>query len=291
MATCDARWLAVISIASGGTPAMFSTHRCFCSRTCLHDWSMSVVRPWSSVTFTGIRARRTSSCLAAATSVAKPKISFRASWPRVRQHFRSRIAVLQWKRYAATVRQGRLLTASNQSKDGTARVVVYRELGITNSFTLESSFSGADRGIYKGAHFGTDHLEEMGRKFVVALLQLANPSQLDPAALAVVEEDEDEELAAIPTLQTVARDQLWTPSPPPPSSRSANAARRAVAEEDVDELMLKTPSPPPGPPRSPRQRTGYVASPGSEAANESDADSSSSLSPLSAAAALVSALT
>jgi hypothetical protein len=34
-----------------------------------------------------------------------------------------------------------------KSKSSTARVVVHRELGVMNSFTLEASFAGANRGV------------------------------------------------------------------------------------------------------------------------------------------------
>ena len=36
--------------------------------------------------------------------------------------------------------------AVESSKDGTARVVMWREMGVINSFTLESSYCGGDRG-------------------------------------------------------------------------------------------------------------------------------------------------
>lgn len=38
-------------------------------------------------------------------------------------------------------------------KESTGRVVVYREYGIVNSFTLECSFCGPNIGTYKDAHF------------------------------------------------------------------------------------------------------------------------------------------
>jgi cytosolic carboxypeptidase protein 2/3 len=46
-----------------------------------------------------------------------------------------------------------------KSKDGTARVVCYREFGVINSYTLEASFFGADRGSSDGEHFTTRHYE------------------------------------------------------------------------------------------------------------------------------------
>eukprot|EP01135_Chromosphaera_perkinsii_P001578 Nk52_evm48s207 gene=Nk52_evmTU48s207 len=64
--------------------------------------------------------------------------------------------------------------AVEKYKESTARVVVYSEMGITRSYTLESSYCGADRGPYKGTHFGLFHLTEMGAYFAQALLELVN---------------------------------------------------------------------------------------------------------------------
>ena len=48
-----------------------------------------------------------------------------------------------------------------KSKETTARVVVYRELGISHSYTLEASFCGADGtcGDFSNMHFSPRHLE------------------------------------------------------------------------------------------------------------------------------------
>ena len=35
----------------------------------------------------------------------------------------------------------------SKSKESTARVAMYRELNITNIFTMEASFCGADKGV------------------------------------------------------------------------------------------------------------------------------------------------
>ena len=62
-----------------------------------------------------------------------------------------------------------------KSKESTARVVCWRELGLTNSYTLEATFAGADSGAYAGMHFQTSHLEDMGEAFCKALLDYCNP--------------------------------------------------------------------------------------------------------------------
>uniref|UniRef100_A0A8C4PWW5 Peptidase M14 domain-containing protein n=1 Tax=Eptatretus burgeri TaxID=7764 RepID=A0A8C4PWW5_EPTBU len=48
-----------------------------------------------------------------------------------------------------------------KSKEGTGRVVMWR-MGILNSFTVETTFSGSTLGNRKGSHFNTKDLESMG---------------------------------------------------------------------------------------------------------------------------------
>ncbi|KAM4597564.1 cytosolic carboxypeptidase 1-like isoform 1-T1 [Polymixia lowei] len=59
-----------------------------------------------------------------------------------------------------------------RSKESTARVVVWREIGVQRSYTMESTLCGCDQGRYKGLQIGTRELEEMGAQFCVALLRL-----------------------------------------------------------------------------------------------------------------------
>ena len=55
-------------------------------------------------------------------------------------------------------------------KDGTGRVAMFRELNIPNIFTLEASFCGADKGIYKDQHFTTEYLMLAGRRLLECLI-------------------------------------------------------------------------------------------------------------------------
>jgi hypothetical protein len=51
-----------------------------------------------------------------------------------------------------------------KSKETTARIVVYRELGINNSYTLEASFYGPSSGTCPDIeHFGKEHMAEAGK--------------------------------------------------------------------------------------------------------------------------------
>jgi cytosolic carboxypeptidase protein 2/3 len=56
-----------------------------------------------------------------------------------------------------------------KSRESTARVVMWREFNLINSFTLEASFCGPTRGPLKGCHFNPQALEECGRFFCKSL--------------------------------------------------------------------------------------------------------------------------
>ena len=74
------------------------------------------------------------------------------------------------------------------SKESTARVVCYQELGIQNSYTLEATFAGASSGGLAGMHLDAHDLLEVGRAFCVALLDYCDPSE---AALSAIARDVD----------------------------------------------------------------------------------------------------
>ena len=57
-------------------------------------------------------------------------------------------------------------------KESTARIAMFKELGIPNIFTMEASFCGADKGTQEGKHFKTEHFMLAGRKLLEALIVL-----------------------------------------------------------------------------------------------------------------------
>ncbi|XP_060708839.1 cytosolic carboxypeptidase 4 [Hemiscyllium ocellatum] len=59
-----------------------------------------------------------------------------------------------------------------KSREATARVVVWREIGVLRSYTMESTYCGCDQGKYSGLQLGTRELEEVGAKFCAGLLKL-----------------------------------------------------------------------------------------------------------------------
>lgn len=65
-----------------------------------------------------------------------------------------------------------------KSKESTARVVGWKELGITNTYTVEASFCGADYGKYADFHFNTDLLQEVGHKFCETIIDFVDPDQV-----------------------------------------------------------------------------------------------------------------
>jgi len=58
----------------------------------------------------------------------------------------------------------------SRTKDGTARVAMFKELGIPNIFTMEASFCGADKGKYKNLHFTTEYLMLAGQRLLESLI-------------------------------------------------------------------------------------------------------------------------
>ncbi|XP_043915139.1 cytosolic carboxypeptidase 2-like [Protopterus annectens] len=63
-----------------------------------------------------------------------------------------------------------------KNKEGTGRIVMWR-MGIPNSYTMESTFSGSSLGDRKGTHFSTRDLTFMGQHFCDTLLDFCDPDQ------------------------------------------------------------------------------------------------------------------
>jgi len=84
-----------------------------------------------------------------------------------------------------------------KSRETTARVAIWREFGITRSFTLECSYCGCDRGPCKGITFGSGQLWEIGEGLCDAISTMESKMQSTPPKLPEVEEEES--LAIIET--------------------------------------------------------------------------------------------
>ena len=73
-----------------------------------------------------------------------------------------------------------------KSKEATARIVVWRELQITNSYTLEASFCGSDFGKYSDLHFNTVMLQEIGHRFCETIIDYC---MMDSSVMKLVLDD------------------------------------------------------------------------------------------------------
>ncbi|XP_067931710.1 cytosolic carboxypeptidase 1-like [Watersipora subatra] len=80
-----------------------------------------------------------------------------------------------------------------KAKEATGRVVVWRQIGVLRSYTMESTFCGCDQGQYSGSQINLTDLQVMGSKFVDALLKLKSrnykASYLDEPELKMSAED------------------------------------------------------------------------------------------------------
>ena len=50
-----------------------------------------------------------------------------------------------------------------KAREGTARYVVHNEYNVTNSYTLEASFFGSEKGLYQDCHFTPTQLNDIGK--------------------------------------------------------------------------------------------------------------------------------
>jgi len=65
-----------------------------------------------------------------------------------------------------------------KSKESTGRVVVWREFGIMNSYTLEASFCGSDFEKFADYHFNREMLEEVGHQFCETIYDFCDLEQV-----------------------------------------------------------------------------------------------------------------
>ncbi|XP_078539292.1 cytosolic carboxypeptidase 4 isoform X2 [Lissotriton helveticus] len=95
-----------------------------------------------------------------------------------------------------------------KSRASTARIVVWREIGVLRSYTMESTYCGCNQGPYKGFQIGTRELEEMGLKFCQALLVLHKSVNFNPKLAAQVDAllHLDEETSALQSTSKVETD-------------------------------------------------------------------------------------
>lgn len=71
--------------------------------------------------------------------------------------------------------------AIERSREATARITVWRQFGVTLSYTMECTYGGFDQGMNSGSHIGISHLEDTGMKLCICLGKL-NVGPVDAAA-------------------------------------------------------------------------------------------------------------
>lgn len=110
-----------------------------------------------------------------------------------------------------------------KTKEATGRVVVWRQIGVNRSYTMESTYCGMDKeGKYKDQHISTWHLEEMGHKFCEGLLRLGRGRTSYEANSAMPSESTLEQLGAYGNAQDFIDDD------------DIPANLHAISEEDKD---------------------------------------------------------
>ncbi|VDL81927.1 unnamed protein product [Nippostrongylus brasiliensis] len=83
-----------------------------------------------------------------------------------------------------------------RGKESSARVTVWRQFGVTKSYTMESTFSGFETGALKGFQVGTKDLKDVGRQLLLAILEVSKsdrkprkPPKTSPKKKASATED------------------------------------------------------------------------------------------------------
>ncbi|TNV86432.1 hypothetical protein FGO68_gene10605 [Halteria grandinella] len=70
-------------------------------------------------------------------------------------------------------------------KESTARVVLWKEYSLINSFTLECSFLGPTKGTHKDAHFSIQNLLNLGKQFCLTLIEYSELEKAQDSAKQV----------------------------------------------------------------------------------------------------------
>ena len=62
-------------------------------------------------------------------------------------------------------------------KEGTGRIAVRKQFGILNSYTLETSVCGTNRGEYAGCHFTIPLLKSLGDEFCLTIYDMVSDAK------------------------------------------------------------------------------------------------------------------
>ena len=67
--------------------------------------------------------------------------------------------------------------AVQKSKETCGRVVMCKEFNLINSFTLELSFMGPNKGVNAGLHFNTTMMRDIGKAYCVTLVDYSRDQE------------------------------------------------------------------------------------------------------------------
>lgn len=124
---------------------------------------------FSSPTSMGTRLRRMCSCTATTRPGCRTSSRRESSHSK---HYDCHLLTMLYRIYAENTEMFSYEDCNfevQKSRESTARVVMWREFNLINSYTLEASFCGPTRGPLKGCHFNPQALEECGRYFCKSL--------------------------------------------------------------------------------------------------------------------------
>ncbi|XP_071424953.1 cytosolic carboxypeptidase 4 [Pithys albifrons albifrons] len=126
-----------------------------------------------------------------------------------------------------------------KSRESTARVVVWKEMGVLRSYTMESTYCSCSHGLYKGLQLGTQELEEMGSKFCLGLLILhlkSLPCSKEVMAQAALLLDLEEEITDRAQRRCSNSSLESDDEPPCAEEIDYNTDSSVDGEEDFSEL-------------------------------------------------------
>ncbi len=88
----------------------------------------------------------------------------------------------------------------HKAKESTARVVIWKEYSLVNSFTLECSFFGPTKGPLKDTHFTISTLLDLGRHFCQTLAEYHSLELREEAMRKILKEIEAQQVIPITSL-------------------------------------------------------------------------------------------
>ena len=141
-----------------------------------------------------------------------------------------------------------------KSKKGTGRVVGWRELGITNCFTLEATFAGFTDGVHSGKQCTTAALEEVGRTLISTLSEWTDTmgsgdkkQETMTRIKTLLRKDENDDGVPVTDGSDVNDDSAGSDDDPTAGNFDMQqlAQRWAVALQSPEAVRSSTPPPPP----------------------------------------------